>query len=124
MAAALGLLVVWANMHSLFAIGLALIGAALMGLALRPALAHHLAAKGESDSTGVTPTSRSSARRLGSTLALGLLLTALNPRGFEQHLTFYVSSRASAIWMIRDEWLAFDPLRFGQYPAGAVSPGI
>jgi tetratricopeptide (TPR) repeat protein len=64
---------------------------------------------------------RTWAVRLGTAFALGVVLTALNPRGFAQHLTFFTSSQEAAIWYIRDEWLAFDPFRWGHYPPASVS---
>ena len=120
-AASLVLLAVWANMHSLFAVGLALIVAALIGLALRPALTSHLSRRAQRDAASATALPHRRAVRLAVALVLGVIVTALNPRGFRQHLTFFTSSREAAIWFIRDEWLAFDPLHWGHYPAGSVS---
>src|SRR5215475_7197912 len=81
-AAALLLLLVWANAHSLFAVGLALVLAALLGVGLERALARRLAPE-ERERLGPRP----AAGRLAATLALGLAVTAANPRGFAQHAT-------------------------------------
>jgi len=108
----------WANAHSLFAIGPALALAALLGLALETALERALSIDADEHARAVR--SRS-ARALAIAIAAMLAAALLNPRGIEQHLTFFTSSRDSAIWQISDEWRPFDPLSF---PRGAplVSP--
>lgn len=112
--AGVGLLLVWANMHSLFAIGPMLLTVALFGIALRIYLT-------TGDPAGHVPDAWRSARRLGAALGLGLLATLLNPRGFRQHLTFFTSSRETAIWAIRDEWTHFNPFAWSHY-GDAVGP--
>ena len=91
----------WANAHSLFAIGPALLIAALLGIGMRAALARSIA---------------TSDRKLAGRWALAvcalIAVGALNPRGFEQHLTFFTSSSDTAIWWITDEWRHFDPFTY------------
>jgi len=104
--AALGVLVVWANVHSLFAIGPALLVAALLGIALHTVLMRLL----------VRPSCQAGgqamlAQRLGAALLLGLIVTLANPRGFEQHITFFVESASGDIWHLRDDFLAWNPFR-------------
>jgi hypothetical protein len=98
------LLALWANFHSLFAIGPALLVAALLGLGLRALLRRLLTIEGSPP-----PPEGPTARRLGAALLLGTLAAGLNPRGFRHHLTFLTSSRDSAIWSVRDEWTPFAP---------------
>lgn len=105
---------VWANMHSLFAIGLILPAIALVGLALRTPMRRWSASRGESPEAA----SRSEgalAGRLAAALVLALLGTLMNPRGFHQHLTFFTSSSESAIWEISDEWTHFNPFVWHGY---------
>ena len=93
---------VWANAHSLFAIGLALGVAACIGiLATRVAGLRLPAAQ--------RPAHQPSLGRVTAALVLGGLAALLNPRGVQQHLTFFSSSRDSAIWLVKDEWAAFRP---------------
>jgi hypothetical protein len=100
-AVAVVLMVVWANAHTLFAIGPALIVAALLGIALRTVLARIC---------GVEPTDGAAAApRLAAALGLIGVATLLNPRGIAQHLTFFTSAGSSALWQVRDEWAHFDP---------------
>jgi hypothetical protein len=94
----------WANLHSLFAVGLALGVAALLGIALEALLARALGVPAAPGARGAR------ARRIGAALALAALAALANPRGAAQHLTFSRSSRDSAIWQIRDEWVHFQPL--------------
>jgi hypothetical protein len=112
--AGVGLLLVWANLHSLFAIGPTLLAIALFGIALRIYLSDDAPA-------GHVADAQRSARRLGAALGLGLLATLLNPRGFRQHLTFFTSSRETAIWSILDEWTHFNPFAWAHY-GDAVGP--
>jgi hypothetical protein len=105
MAAALALLLVWANLHSLFAVGLALLLAALGGRLLEAFLARLLPA-GE---RGAAPDG-AAARRLALALGLGLVVTLANPRGVAQHATFFVESASGDIWLLLDDFLRFDPL--------------
>jgi tetratricopeptide (TPR) repeat protein len=118
--ASVALLLVWANVHSLFAIGPLLLMAALAGLALRAGLVR-AAGPGAADSGGGFAPGAARARRVAVALGVGLLATLANPRGLEQHLTFFTSSRAAAIWSISDEWMHFDPFSWGHY-GKAVSP--
>jgi tetratricopeptide (TPR) repeat protein len=103
---ALGVLVLWANTHSLFAIGLALLFAALLGIALHTGLMRGLVRpRQEADGQALL------ARRLGGALLLGLIVTLANPRGFEQHLTFFVESASGDIWHLQDDFLPWNPFR-------------
>ncbi|MGI9592077.1 MAG: hypothetical protein ACR2P8_11965, partial [Myxococcota bacterium] len=104
LAAALGLLVVWVNAHSVFAVGLALLFAAALGVALEAALAQ--VTPGAQD-----PARRLRLRRLALLLVLGALATALNPRGFAQHATFFTESASGDIWLLRDDFLSWNPFR-------------
>ena len=104
-AAALGLLLVWANVHPLFAVGLALLLAALLGTALE-ALLRRLLPAGER----AAPAPAALARSLAVALGLGLLVTLANPRGLAQHATFFVESASGDIWLLLDDFLRFDPL--------------
>jgi hypothetical protein len=108
------LFAIWVNVHSLFAIGLLLLVAALLGRLLAALLAR---AKGLREPAEA----RLRARRLAEALALGTLASLFNPRGIAQHLTFFTSSSESAIWLVKDEWTHFDPLRWGHYAGGSVS---
>ena len=102
------LLLLWANVHSLFAIGPALLVAALLGVGLRRLLANWLLNPDQ------RPTGDSAlARRWLTALALGLLATLVNPRGFEQHTTFWLESASGNIWQIRDDFLPWNPLQAG-----------
>lgn len=114
--AACVLLAVWANLHSLFAVGLLLLGAGLAGELLRVALVRRLPRLAEAGPVGLDR-----ARRLALALVAGLVATLLNPRGIEQHLTFVTSSRETGIWSIEDEWSPFLPWAFDHYGAW-VSP--
>src|SRR5262249_61945787 len=60
------------------------------------------------DGAGVGP--RREPAPLAAALGLGILVTALNPRGFAQHATFFVESASGDIWLLRDDFLRFDPL--------------
>lgn len=96
----------WANAHSLFAIGPALIVAGLLALALRSLLS-----RGKAQPAGGL--ARGWATAAGAMLVAG----ALNPRGLDQHLTFFTSSQDTAIWHISDEWRHLDPFI---YPVGGL----
>jgi len=100
---ALGLLVVWANAHSLFAIGPALVLAALAGMTLQQLAARRVSGAAELGDGGLW------LRRLAVVLVLGLLVTAANPRGFEQHLTFLQESSSGDIWHLQDDFLPWNP---------------
>ena len=100
-AAAAAIALAWANFHSLFAIGPALVVAGLLALALRGLLGN-----------GSPPADRARARSLAIALAAMGIAALFNPRGIGQHLTFFTSSRDTAIWAIADEWQHFDPFHW------------
>ncbi|MDJ0851492.1 MAG: hypothetical protein QNK04_24210 [Myxococcota bacterium] len=112
--AALVLFAVWVNLHSLFAIGLALLVASLLGIALRALLARGLAR----DAPGLAGTGPDPARRSERRLALALstllvlcaLVTLANPRGWEAHALFFVESASGDIWHLEDDFLPWNPL--------------
>ncbi|HZO09051.1 MAG TPA: hypothetical protein VFC77_06715 [Myxococcota bacterium] len=83
---------------------LALLLAALLGVLLERALARALPAP-ERARLGPRP----AAAPLAAALALGILVTALNPRGLAQHATFFVESASGDIWLLMDDFLRFDP---------------
>jgi len=118
-AAATALMLVWANVHSLFALGFALLVAALLGLLLQSLLESRRRPVSEYASAGNS--GRPRARQLALALALGALASLLNPRGVKQHLTFLTSSSETGIWFVRDEWTHFDPFRWGHYAQSSVS---
>ncbi|MFP8881429.1 MAG: hypothetical protein VCE43_19295 [Myxococcota bacterium] len=119
---AVAVLVVWANSHALFAIGPALIVAALLGCALMELLRIGVVEPQRSDwSVRAAPSSASIAPRLAAALGVGLIATLLNPRGIDQHLTFFKSAGSSALWRVRDEWTHFSPIDPGGY-GPAMSP--
>jgi hypothetical protein len=106
---ACGVFLLWVNMHSLFAVGLALLLAALLGLALQRALMHTAARSGNG--------SRADAKlALGLSLALGLalLVTLANPRGIAAHTLFFVESASGDIWQLQDDFLPWNPFRPSQ----------
>lgn len=104
------LFVLWVNIHSLFAIGLALGCAALLGRWMQRGALRRL------QPAAIPPR----LLHLGLALAGSLALTLLNPRGVRQHLTFFLSSRDAAIWSIDDEWSPFHPFHLG-YPYNSAS---
>jgi hypothetical protein len=110
------LFLVWANLHSLFAVGLLLLAAGIAGELLRVALARSPRGIEVGIDAGLDR-----ARRLAVALVAGLAASLLNPRGVEQHLTFITSTRETGIWAIEDEWSPFVPWSFGHYGAW-VSP--
>lgn len=105
LAAGLLLLLLWVNAHSLFMIGLCLVLAAVLGTLLRALLAR-LVVSG--DARAAENASRG--LRLLAFLVLAIAVTWLNPRGFEQHLTFLTESRAGLIWKILDDFQPYRPL--------------
>jgi hypothetical protein len=105
---ALALFALWANLHSLFAIGLALLVAALLGVALERILLRACV-------RDAPPRSGAGlARPLALALLLAALASAVNPRGFEQHATFFVESASGDIWRLEDDFLPWNPLRPAQ----------
>jgi len=103
------LLLAWANFHSLFAVGLGLLVAALLGRVLGDLLGR--ATRPPQPPVESAPeVGRRATSRLAAALGIGVLVTLVNPRGFRQYLTFDTSSRQSAIWSVTDEWKHYDPL--------------
>ena len=101
-AAACALTLVWANVHSLFGLGPPLVLAGLTGVVVRALVLRWAGLPG-----GDREWHR--ARRLGFAVLAMLGVALANPRGWQQHLTFFSSSRNAGIWAIRDEWLPFNP---------------
>jgi hypothetical protein len=103
LAAVLLLFVVWANAHSIFAVGLALLIAAVTGVGLEALLARWTrGAEAGAD--------RDRLLRLALLLGIAAGVTALNPRGFDQHTTFFTESASGDIWLLRDDFLPWRPL--------------
>jgi hypothetical protein len=119
--ASAALFAVWANAHSLFAVGLLLLVAALVGCALRAGLTRGVM-PGGTLAVANAGSERPLARRLGAALGLDMLATLANPRGIEQHLTFLASSRDAGIWRLGDEWSHFDPFAWSSYGAALSFP--
>ncbi len=113
----IGLTALWANVHSLFMVGLALGVAVLLGIALEAVLSRCCVGKPG------RPHPRTPAGRLAAALGLGALAALANPRGIAQHLTFLHSSSETAVWQVRDEWTHFYPLswRAGGYAENPVA---
>ena len=122
-AAACLLCVVWANAHSLFGIGPALLIAALLGVALRELLSHWTLDRTASSRAApdAGPSSRQLAARLAAALLLICVTTLLNPRGIAQHLTFFTSSADFGIWAIADEWSPFTPFDYAALARGSMT---
>lgn len=114
-ALAAGLIWVWANAHSLFAIGLVLGLVGCLGIWVRRGLETRLPA---AERSAPTP----AAGRVGAAIGLGFLVALANPRGIYQHLTFFTSARDSAIWMVKDEWTPFDPFSIPGAGAAGIDP--
>ena len=112
-----GLFVFWANLHSLFLVGLCLVVAALLGLLLRLGLSLRLSGE---DARASSAELVRGFRSWAAVLLPGVGATALNPRGFEQHLHFFTATRDRGIWLILDEWFPFDPLSSTGYASGSV----
>lgn len=102
---------VWANLHSLFAIVFPLAAAGLLGLLVRHHAADWLIARAPG-APGAFAGDAARAKRVAIALGAGGLASLLNPRGWEQHATFFTSSQSAAIWQVRDEWRAFNPFHF------------
>jgi hypothetical protein len=103
------LLLVWANAHPGFVIGLLLLAAGLLGMVLRAFGLGRLA--GDTAAAGFE---WARVRRLGVALALGLVASIVNPRGVHQHLTF-LRFRESATLAARDEWPGFRPWHLADF---------
>ena len=112
---ALLLMLLWANAHSLFAIGLALIGVAMVGRFFESQLLAQL--------NGAETSELGDSKRLLWLLLSCTAITLLNPRGIWQHLTFFTSSTTTAVWAVTDEWLAFYPWSSGP-PNSPVLPWL
>jgi len=115
------LFLVWANVHGLFAIGLILILVALLGLGARAVLRLRLAPDVRAN---LWHEDRGRAQRLAAAFGMGFLASCVNPRGIEQHLTFFAQSTTGDIWSVQDEWTHFDPLDlavWGSAPTGVVA---
>lgn len=106
-AAAAGLVGLWANFHAAFGVGPLLLFAALLGIGLRALLLR--LGLGAADPEAPLAEQRAWAVRIGAALVLGLLVALFNPRGVEQHLSYLISSGAQAIGAISDDWQPFDP---------------
>jgi hypothetical protein len=92
----------WANLHSGFLLGPILLAAALAGLGLAAAVGAP-AARGRH---------LARARAVAWTLALGLLVTLVNPSGVAQHLAWFQAGVATPeLGLVSDEWARIDLLR-------------
>jgi hypothetical protein len=109
----LALLLVWANSHALFAVGLCLLVAALAGYVLKALLLRGVAG-GDAEAARAG----GAARRVAAALLLGACAALLNPKGLGQYLSFFSSSESSALWKIGDEWSPFNPLSWTRDPGG------
>ncbi|MBW2388753.1 MAG: hypothetical protein JRG89_09975 [Deltaproteobacteria bacterium] len=115
------MILIWANAHSLFALAPLLLIAAVLGLGVRAVAEWVLADVAAGDRRVALALTRRVAISLGFAIGIALLVSLLNPRGFEQLLTFFSSSRDTAIWAVKDEWSHFDPITSANNP-GTVSP--
>ena len=109
------IMLLWVNAHSLFAIGLALLGVAMVGQFFEAQLRAQFTESEQADSRR--------AKVLFLLLCGCFLITLLNPRGIWQHLTFFTSSTTTAVWAVSDEWLAFYPFSPGA-PNSPVLPWL
>ncbi len=107
------LVFVWANMHSLFGVGLLLVLAGWIGVVLRAGLLRWI---------DPPAAERENRRAVRLAVAEGLLFFSalLNPRGLDQHLTFFSSSKEFGIWKIVDEWSPFNPWAWPSTGGGVV----
>jgi hypothetical protein len=107
------LIVVWANAHGLFAVGLCLLVAALAGYLLRALLLHGIAG-----AAAEAARAAGAARRLALALLLGVCAGLLNPKGLGGYLIFFSSSESRALWKIGDEWSPLNPFAWTRDPGG------
>lgn len=114
---AVALVWVWANVHSLFGIALALLVAALCGALLQTTLT----TLRPPASAPALPSLRPRVLEWGAMLGGGVLASAVHPRGFQQIATFFTVSRDFAIWRVRDDWLPFDPFGFAHYDQSSMT---
>lgn len=112
LAAMAGVQLVWANAHSLAAIGLALTAAALLGASFQRGI---LEQASDVDQALLARTS-TRIRRLAWALPVLAVAGLIHPRGAAQTLTFFSSSAETAIWEVEDEWSAFDPFSHAANP--------
>ncbi|MCH7868249.1 MAG: hypothetical protein IH881_11180 [Myxococcales bacterium] len=113
------MMLVWANSHSLFALAPLLLFAGLLGTGLRAGAEWYLFEAG--DRRTALAATRRIALALILAIGISVFVSLLNPRGIEQHLTFFASSQDAAIWSVKDEWSHFDPWVASNNP-GTVSP--
>ncbi len=113
------LMLFWANAHSLFALAPLLLFAVVLGLGVRALVAVIIFEGSEKEST--LQSARSIAGALTFAIVLAVVVSVANPRGIEQHFTFFTSSSDAAIWAVKDEWSHFDPFDVANHP-GSVSP--
>lgn len=109
-AAAVVLVWVWANTHTVFMVGPILLVVALAALALEALLCRRWLGEPVSEATAAR------LRRIAAALGLALLAALANPRGIDQHLAFVVASREGAIFAVLDEWARFDAFAWTNYP--------
>jgi hypothetical protein len=107
------LIVVWANAHGLFAVGLCLLVAALAGYLLQALLLHGIAG-----AAAEAARAAGAARRLALALLLGVCAGLLNPKGLGGYLIFFSSSESRALWKIGDEWSPLNPFAWTRDPGG------
>jgi hypothetical protein len=108
-AAAAGLLALWANLHAGFVLGPVLLAAAVAGLLIASFLRAERRAL-----------DRSRARRLAAALVLSLLATLANPAGLQPHrLYFAAGGETPALGVVADEWA---PLGLFELPVPNLPP--
>jgi len=111
---------VWCNAHSLASLGLLLLGAGALGVALELAI---LSSTLEAPAA-VRGAARARLATLAAAIALLSLVGLVHPRGPRQLFTFFYSSVDTAIWRIDDEWHAFDPFVPGPPNNSATLPPL
>ena len=116
-AIAVGLFVLWANLHASFLLGLLLLGAATAGLVLAQPLR----------SPEQRSRDRAVAARLALVLGLGLLATLMNPNGPAQHIAYFAAGATTPeLGGIADEWRRLDLFAAppANLPPSALSWGL